>query len=335
MSRDTSATARTARVRQKIQGQQSDGGVQLNKDGSLWLQKRLGRTIFFNQTLDGVTTDVPCACVTSSSTPSSTNNVLACGYFQGTATFYNSDGSPGATLTATASTDGFIVKYNSSGDVTWATKISGSSSDTVYGIAIDSENNILVSGTINGDAIFYNSDGSSGATLTATDNDAFIAKYDSSGNVTWATKIGGSSTDAGYGIAIDSSNNVLATGYFNGTATFYNSDGSPGATLTATNDDGFIVKYDSSGNVTWVTKIGGSSNDNGVGIAIDSENNVLATGYFDGAAIFYNSDGSSGATLTATSTDGFIVKYDSSGTVTWATQMGGSSADVGNGIAVR
>jgi len=283
--------------------------------------------------VNGVTTDVPCACVTLSS--SSTNNVLASGYFLGTATFYNSDGSPGATLTATGSTDGFIVKYNSSGDVTWATKISGSSSDTVYGIAIDSENNILVSGTVNGAVTIYNSDGSSGATLTATGNDGIIVKYDSSGTVTWATKIGGSSGDQGNGIAIDSANNILATGYFQGTTTFYNSDGSSGATLTATSIDGFIVKYDSSGTVTWVTKISGSSTDTGIGIATDSANNVLATGYFQGTATFYNSDGSSGVTLTAAgSTDAFIVKYDTSGTVTWATKIGGSQADAGNGIAI-
>ena len=324
MNRDTSATARIARMRQKIQGQESDGGVQT--DYSQWLQKRLGRTIFFNQTLNGVTTDVPCACVTSSSA----NNIFATGFFSGTTTFYNSDESSGATLTTTGN-DAFIVKYNSSGNVTWATKIGGSSNDRGFGISIDSENNVLATGYFQGTATFYNSDGLSGVTLTATGTDAFIVKYNSSGTVTWATKIGGFS-NPGASIAIDSENNVLVTGYFSGTTTFYNSNGLSGATLTATGTDAFIVKYNSSGTVTWDTQIS-STEGAGTGIAIDSENNVLVTGYFDGTATFYNSNGSSGETLTGTGYDAFIVKYNSSGNVTWATKITGSS-NAGTGIAI-
>jgi len=333
MSRDTSATARTARVRQKIQGQQSDGGVQLNKDGSHWLQKRLGRTIFFNQTLNGVTTDVPCACIYATDTES----IVVTGSFFGTATFNNADGSAGATLTATDFEDAFVVKYNLSGVVQWATKIGSAVIDVGRSVAIDNEKNIIAVGYFNSTATFYNPDGSTGATLTDISGvDAYVVKYNSSGVVQWATKIRSDGEDEAFAVAIDSSNNIVVTGEFGDTATFFNSDESTGATLTdISNDDVFVVQYNSLGFVQWATKIRSVDYESSYSVANDSSNNIVVTGVFQNTATFFNSDGSSGGTLTDISNeDVFVVQYNSLGFVQWATKIRSVDYESSFGVAI-
>ena len=53
-----------------------------------------------------------------------------------------------------------------------------------------------------------------------TNEDLFLAKYDSDGNFIWAQKAGGSDIDAGNGLFVDKNSDIYLTGYFGGTATF-------------------------------------------------------------------------------------------------------------------
>ena len=101
-------------------------------------------------------------------------------------------------------------------------------------------------------------------------------RVDSTGNVAWAIKAGDSSNDIGYGIASDGAGGALVTGAFQGTATF-------GSSITLTSSgfsDAFVMRVDSTGNVTWAIKAGGSSNDIGYGIASDGAGGALVTGAF-------------------------------------------------------
>jgi hypothetical protein len=90
--------------------------------------------------------------------------------------------------------------------------------------------------------------------------------------------MGGNGTDDGVGIEVDGAGNVNTVGYFNGTADF-----DPGASvfnLTSNGtEDAFVSKLDSGGNFIWVQQLGGNSSDVGSSIAVDSANNVYATGY--------------------------------------------------------
>ncbi len=81
---------------------------------------------------------------------------------------------------------------------------------------------------------------------------------------------------------------------------------------------------------SWAERAGGSSNDYGYGIAVDSSGNAFVTGYFRGSSADFGSTtlNSSGAS------DVFVAKLDSSGNWLWAERAGGSSADYGSGIAV-
>ena len=94
----------------------------------------------------------------------------------------------------------------------------------------------------------------------------------------YSTYIGGSNNDYGYGIAVDGSGNAYVTGWTNST----DYDVTPGAFQT-TNEGGgdvFITKLNASGSgLVYSTYIGGSSGDDGFGIAVDGSGNAYVTGW--------------------------------------------------------
>ena len=135
---------------------------------------------------------------------------------------------------------------------------------------------------------------------------------------------GGINSDIGNSIAVDGSGNVYVTGYYQGTATFGGI-----AKISVGSNDIFVAKYNSSGNMQWVQSAGGPSIDIGQSIAVDGSGNVYVTGYYNGTATF-------GATTitSAGSSDIFVAKYNSSGTLQWVQSAGGTNADSGYSIAV-
>ncbi|MFK0730379.1 MAG: SBBP repeat-containing protein, partial [Gloeotrichia echinulata HAB0833] len=202
---------------------------------------------------------------------------------------------------------------NTINNVLWAQKFGGTSGDTGWSIAADGAGNTYVTGTFNGTANFGNT------TLTSTgfgfgNSDAFVAKFDSSGKVLWAQKLGGTSTDFGYGITVDGAGNSYATGNFSGTATFGST------TLTSTgNEDAFVTKLDSSGNFLWAKKLGGTSSDSGYSITTDGAGNTYVTGVQDALSIL-NSVQFGNFT---SSDNAFITKLDNNGNVLWTKNLSG------------
>jgi len=235
----------------------------------------------------------------------SSGNSYVTGFFNGTASF------GGTTLTSSGQEDIFVAKLDSNGNWLWAKKAGGTSSENGLSIATDSSGNSYVIGgfweTASFGSIILESNGNA---------DIFVAKLDSSGNWLWAKKAGGTYSDEGWGIAIDSSGNSYVTGYFEGTASFGTT------TLTCTEDiDIFIAKLDSNGNWLWAKQAGGSYWDMGYSIAIDSSGNSYVTGNFGETASFGTT------TLTSIGTaDIFVAKLDSNGNWLWAKQAGGTSS---------
>ena len=248
-------------------------------------------------------------------------NTYVTGAFNGTATFGNT------TLTSTSFgySDAFIAKFDSNKNVLWAQKLGGTLTDFGLGITVDGAGNSYATGFFSGIATFGST------TLTsADDEDAFITKLDSSGNVLWAQKLGSTSSDSGYSITTDGAGNTYVTGVLNAVSSLGNVNGSTNA---STSDDAFITKLDNNGNVLWTKNLGGGVLPSGVlpnrgtGIASDGTGNTYATGYFSGTTTFGN------ITLTsAGNQDVFITKLDSSGNFLWAQKLGGTLADAGVGI---
>jgi hypothetical protein len=107
--------------------------------------------------------------------------------------------------------------------------------------------------------------------------------------------------------------------------------------------DTYMVRYSSTGKVIWATTIGGVNMDQGTDIATDIYGNVYATGYFTNSTIInqynYVADG---VVLTSTigvlraggTEDAYVIKYDATGVVQWATNLGAAGFDQGNGVTV-
>ena len=242
-------------------------------------------------------------------------NVYVIGTYYGTLTIET------ITLNGVGSSDVFVAKYDTNGTVQWAERIAGAYTDNAHGIATDSGGNVYVTGHYNNTATF-----APGTTLTSAGfDDVFVAKYDTSGAVQWATSISGMENETGGGIATDSDGNVYVIGSrFGGSPTTIGS-----ITLPSTYSyDAFVAKYDTNGTVQWANNIGGRWIDSVYGIATDSGGNVYVSGNYDGTLTI--------GSITFQSTSGydaFFAKYDTSGTVQWAKSIGGTSYGTALGIA--
>jgi hypothetical protein len=256
-------------------------------------------------------------------------NVYVTGNFQGTSDFdpdslfYN--------LISFGTSDIFIAKYNSSGDLVWAKQVGGSAIVYVYKNTLDPVGNVIVCGGFGGTMDF--DPGSAVYNLTSAGGyDGFILKLTGSGDFVWAGKVGGTVADFCLSMVVDATGNIYTTGSYNGTADF-DPDTSVYNLNSAGFTDIFILKINSTGNLVWVKDIGSSGFESGECIAVDAAGNICISGNFAGTVDFDPGTGSS--TLTATgSTDNFVVKLDSSGLFSWAKSMGGSGYVLVGGLTV-
>ena len=213
----------------------------------------------------------------------------------------------------TSGADAFAAKLDSSGVLQWNTFLGGAGQEIGYGIAVDSSGNVYVTGQ-------------SGATwgnpirAYSGYQDAFAAKLDSSGELLWNTFLGGTGGDVGYGIVVDSSGYVYVTGVSGPTW------GSPVRAFSG-GSDAFAAKLNNSGALQWNTFLGGTGDEYGYGIAVDSNGSVCVTG---------PSDATWGSPVREYSGNGdtFAVKVNSSGVLQWNTFLGGTGDDYVFGIAV-
>jgi len=209
-------------------------------------------------------------------------------------------------------------------ELAWSTYLGGSKSDEGLGIAVDGWDNVLVTGET------FSFGWTSGGYDTSSSGvtDAFVAKLSPSGGHLWSSYVGGNREDTGKGIAVDAWGNVLMTG-----ETF-----SPGWTrggfdtsFNGVNSDAFVAKLSPSGGHLWSTYVGGSSDDEGSGIAVDGSGNVLVTG---GTTSSGWTSGGFDTSFNGGYSDAFVARLSGSGGHLWSTYLGGSYDDYGTGIAV-
>jgi len=163
-----------------------------------------------------------------------------------------------------------LIDYNLNGNFIWA-KQEGYN-NRAFGIAIDSDNNILVAGYFS-----FSSDFGGGTIIPGNGNysAAFIAKYNSTGGFVWA-KTGISAGDnSAQGLVLDNMNNAYITGYFEDTIDLGNNINLISNTSMK---DIFIAKYNSSGQTQWANRDGTWDIDIANSIALQG-NHVFITGF--------------------------------------------------------
>lgn len=217
----------------------------------------------------------------------------------------------GTTLTSHGNTDIFVAKLNAAGTFVWAKCFGGTGMDEGAAIAVDAQNNVVVTGG------FSNSVDFGSTTLTAGNNDAysdaFVTKINpADGSVIWAVKGGGAFSDYSTGIVTDYGNNIYITGSIYSDAVFGT------ISVNATGSDGFVAKINSSGIYQWAKKLGGS--DVGPTNILLGDGGLYVTGHFKGAISCVDPAINS----VGTEHDVFCVRMDNTGTFYWSTRLGGT-----------
>jgi len=239
---------------------------------------------------------------------------------------------------ASNESDAFVTKLNASGSaLVYSTYLGGSSADYGNGIAVDSSGSAYVVGATQSTDFPT----TSGAFQTTCGGnacaegwaDAFVTKLNASGSaLVYSTYLGGSSTDYGNGIAVDSSGNAYVVG------TTTSNDFPTMNPLQPTyggggNGDAFVTKLNPAGSaLVYSTYLGGSDSDDGYGIALDGAGDAYVTG------MTYSTDFPTMNPLQASNAGGydtFVAMLNSSGSgLIYSTYLGGSVDDLGDSIVV-
>lgn len=237
-------------------------------------------------------------------------NVFITGDFAGTIDIGNA-------LPSAGSGDVFVAKLDANGSPVWARRFGDVNNQYGAGVAVDGTGNVIVTGHFSGAVDF-----GGGALASAGVDDVFVVKLDPGGNYLWSKRFGGVGADFGQGVAVDSTGNVLVTGYFYGSADF-----GGGALTSAGGSDIFVLKLDANGNHLWSKSFGDTSDQQGISVAADGAGNVLVTGELRGSANF-----GGGAVTSAGAEDMFVTLMSNAGTTVWEATFGGPKSQRGGGV---
>lgn len=232
----------------------------------------------WSQIYDGIGSDTDCA---NAIVHDSNNDIYVTGYSR----------------TAGNDYDCVTVKYSGiDGSEIWVQRYDGQAGayDSAYAIAVDSADNIFVTGSAEGMETLHN---------------YITIKYSSDGTVLWSAVYNGPAdgTDKATSIAIDASGDVYVTGRSEGVSSGY---------------DYATIKYDGTdGTEIWLTRYNRSDKaDWGQAIALDDSNNVYVTGHSVDSG---NPD-----------EDYATVKYDTDGVQLWAARYNGPDNDSDKACAI-
>lgn len=204
-------------------------------------------------------------------------NAYVTGFFQSSTIIFGSD-----TLKNAGYDNIFLTKFDPNGNVLWA-KSAGGGPDEAQGIsvAVDASGNAYLTGGCISSTIIFGSD-----TLKNVGGlSIFLVKYDASGNVFWAKNSTGADNAVVNAIAVDAVGNSYMTGTFNSPIIIFDYD-----TLKNIGDKNiFFVAYDPTGNVIWAKSAGGTYEDEGYSVAVDSAGDAYFTGAFTSSTINFGS----------------------------------------------
>lgn len=255
------------------------------------------------------------------------------GNFMGTCDFDPSAATSNTTfLGGGTDGDGFFAKYDANGNYQWGVRIGSTANDRCIGIVTDGSQNAYITGFIGFNTDFDPSATSFSLNVSGTYN-AYIAKYSSTGSLTFAKQITGGYSE-GDDIALDGSGNILLTGSYATTNDFDPSAATANlSTSSLTQLDIFLAKYDASCNYTFAKQIGGIGVDIGFQVRPDASGNIYLGGVFSSSCDF-DPTASTSVITSAGQGDLFVAKYTSAGLLSWANGTGGTSNDYCYGLGV-
>ena len=219
-------------------------------------------------------------------------NVIACGSFTGTADFGTGTPLEGGSGSL------FVVKLDPTGNALWAKSFGPVAYGTPYQLPVDTMGNIVLAATFKGSIDF-----GGGALTSGVFGSLYIAKLDASGAHVWSRSTGATTTKVGpyvsIGATVDSTDNVILTGSFPGTANF---GGGPLTSSAAT--AAFVVKLDPAGTQISARLFGDSGYQAGISVVSYGSDMIYLAGAFAGTIDF-----GGGLVATKGGYDAFLAKF--------------------------
>lgn len=206
------------------------------------------------------------------------------------------------------------------GDPVWARRMGGTDYETAVGVAVDPNDNVIVTG-------LYKSAASFGSTplISKGDYDIFIAKYSADNTLLWDKSFGGVEADQGLGVATDGEGNIFVTGRFRNTVDF-----GFGQFKSAGGEDVFLLKLDPFGNMMFAKHFGVDGDQFASGVAVASDGGPVITGSFTGSVSF---DTGAPTFTSAGNYDIFVAKFLPDGQYDWARQIGDVQQQAASAVA--
>jgi gliding motility-associated-like protein len=209
----------------------------------------------------------------------------------------------------------------------WSTYYGGTADDYVNAVKTDLNGNIYICGSAS--SLSGIASGGFQNTYGGGASDAFVAKFNMSGQRIWATYIGGTDNEEAMALALDSTGNIYVCGDTKSLASiasggFQNTFGG--------NSDAFLIKLDPQGNRVWSTYYGGIDADYGYDVCTDAAGRIYMSGITSGSPGAIASGGFQN-TYGGAADDAFLVKFDPAGNRLWGTYYGGPLVDYGNGVS--
>jgi len=228
---------------------------------------------------------------------------------------------------------GVQLYNNNSNNLCWSTYFGGNDGESIYGVAVDSKTNQLLTGytTSSNFPIVGNS-----STNNSNGNKIFISKFNQLHSLIWSTYFGGSDHQAGNDIKCGNNDNIIIVGFTR--ANDFVTKVKQGAYIDNiyggnNSFDGFISEFSSSGALQWSTYFGDNQTDIITSIEFDNSNSnfyIVGKGGGTGFPLVnlngaYNQQNAGGS-------DAFIAKFNINCALVWNTFYGGSGSDNANSI---
>ena len=215
----------------------------------------------------------------------------------------------------------------------YSTYLGGAGDDLGSSIAVDSSNNIYLTGTTSS-TNFPTQGPAFGANAGLAD--IFVTKIDAAGaNIIYSTYIGGSGQDRGDGIAVDVNGNAYVVGRVDASSTnFPSTPGSFASSYRGGDFDGVVLKLNPAGNaLVYSGFLGGEENDSVEGVAVDAAGIAYVTG--GTKSIGFPTTVTAYQPTRAGDTDAILTKINAAGSaLLYSTYLGGSGTDRGSGVVI-
>lgn len=217
--------------------------------------------------------------------------------------------------------DVFTAKFSPEGRLLWLRTGGGAGYDYGHGIVVDLRGDVVITGAVQGKAVFGEQSVSAG---TESARAIFCAKYDAEGRLLWLRSTPAGLSGSGHGVAVDGAGNL----YVGGNAT---GQGKMGAVeIQAAGAAALVLKLTPEGEAVWASVIPGSASAIYHEITCDTAGRVWAAGMFKGSVTVAGQTFTSGGLK---DNDGLIVHLDASGRAVWARHLHGPGTDYCLGVA--